>query len=81
MERIIVTLDANQTDAMRPLVNQIQDMANAGRPGMLLAQISGSTMSVFVANHEQGKALQALFGKPVGKTMWGDSAKKKGGKQ
>ena len=68
MKRIIVKLDANQVDAIRPMVNQLVDMAEAKRPGMLLAQIQGSEMSVFVADHEQGKAVQAAFGRPVGKT-------------
>lgn len=71
MRRIIVELDSNQVDAMRAMVNEITDMANAGKPGMLLAQISGRSMSVFVANHEQGKGMQALFNRPVGKTTAG----------
>ena len=73
LRRIVVHLDANQTDALRPMVNEITDMAKAGEPGMLLAQILGAEMSVFVANHAQGKAIQALFNRPVGKTNKGAS--------
>jgi hypothetical protein len=71
MRRIIVTLDGYQLAAIRPMRNEISDMAEDGKPGMLLAQIQGHEMSVFVANHEQGKAIQALFGRPVGKTTGG----------
>lgn len=71
MKRIIVELNANQIDAIRAYGNRLSDMADAGKPGMLLAQIIGREMSVFVADHEQGKAIQKLFNRPVGKTTGG----------
>ena len=67
IKRIIIELDSNQLDAIRPMRNRISDMADDGKPGMLLAQIVGREVSVFVANHEQGKAIQKLFNRPVGK--------------
>lgn len=73
VRRIVVKLDANQVDAIRPMVNEIFDMAEAGKPGMLLAQIDGNYMSVFVANHKQGRGIQALFSRPVGKTTGGSA--------
>jgi hypothetical protein len=43
-------------------------MADKGNPGMLLAQIFGRTMKVFVADGAQAEAMQAVMGCPVGAT-------------
>jgi hypothetical protein len=65
---ITVHLSDEQYERIGPFRQQIGEMADKGNPGMLLAQIFGRTMKVFVADGAQAEAMQAVMGCPVGAT-------------
>lgn len=68
LKAITVGLDSEQVEAIGPALDLIKSKAESGEPGMMLAQVFGSTMKVFVLDFERAKALQALLGMPVGAT-------------
>lgn len=65
---ITVTLSDEQLDAIAPVRRQVSEAANAGEPGMLLAQIINGEMKVFFANQFQASQFQRAMGTRVGKT-------------
>jgi hypothetical protein len=65
---ITVHLSDEQYERIAPFREQIGELAEKGNPGMLLAQIFGRTIKVFVADGAQAEAMQAAMGCPVGVT-------------
>lgn len=58
---MIIELTQEQIDAIAPAYRKTGEMADDGKPGMLLAQIYGDHMRVGIMSHENGvKVIEAL---------------------
>jgi hypothetical protein len=65
---ITIELTDDQLAAIEPVRQKVSEAANAGAPGMLLAQIINGEMKVFFANQFQASQFQRAMGTRVGKT-------------
>lgn len=54
---MIVELTPAQDEEIRPLMERIAEMAKAGKPGMLVAQIFPGHMRVGVVDNEKGRLI------------------------
>jgi hypothetical protein len=65
---ISVDLTDDQLCDIAPAFQKIKEAAASDQPGMLLAQIIGGSMKVFVASMDQAREMQRIMGTRVGKT-------------
>ncbi len=59
---LIIPLTSEQIQSLSSLQAEISKAAEADKPGMLVAQVFGTTLQVHLFTHEQGLLLQAQFG-------------------
>lgn len=65
---IRVDLTAEQISRIMPKIMDATAAADAGRPGMVLAQVLGDRMCVFFITCDTAMQFQALLGQRVGLT-------------
>lgn len=65
---LLIPLTSDQIQALSSLQAQISKAAEADKPGMLVAQVFGTTLQVHLLSHAQGLLLQAQFGVLPGET-------------
>lgn len=63
---MIIKLTPEQIEAIAPAYRKIGEMADEGKPGLLLAQVYGDHIRVGIISHENGvKMLEALGSDPT----------------
>jgi NTP pyrophosphatase (non-canonical NTP hydrolase) len=65
---IAVDLYDDQTAEIEPMMRQVREAAEAGKPGFLCAQVFVGSMRVFFIDHNRFLKFQELMGQEVGKT-------------
>lgn len=61
---LIVQLTAEQVKQIAPAYAKLGELADAGKPGMLLAQIYGDHMRVGIMSHEAAHKIYEALGTP-----------------
>lgn len=67
---IIIQLDEEQQEALKPIMDKIAQMAAEGKPGMAVAQLFGDHMACGWLPHEKAKRMSEESGCRVIKTAY-----------